>query len=168
VFVFGGKIDERKNVSQLLKAFSMLPGEDPSKKAWLIIFGRPVAAIEPEFTRLVAQDRVVNLQWVPAYRTHEVFWASDFAVFPGTHSVLWEEAAGFGLPIAVKRWKGIEHVDVGGNCIFLETADVSEIYELLRRVVDDRSFFESMRRVSSTVAVEKFSYTKIAARALHG
>jgi 1,2-diacylglycerol 3-alpha-glucosyltransferase len=166
VFVFGGKIDARKNTLQLLTAFAELTRRNPELRVWLVVFGEPVAELESEFRRLSAQRRVITLGWLPAERSHEVFWSSDFAVFPGTHSVLWEEAAGLGLPLAVKRWSGIEHIDVGGNCMFLETSDVPDIYRVMHQIVTDPLLYSAMKAVASSVAVAEFSYSRIAARAL--
>jgi 1,2-diacylglycerol 3-alpha-glucosyltransferase len=166
VFVFGGKIDARKNSSRLLRAFAALRTKVPGLRVRLVVFGMPVPAMEAEFRACVTQDSVTHIAWVPAETLFKVFWASDFAIFPGTHSVLWEEAAGLGLPLAVKRWEGITHLDCGGNCLFLERSDESELMEVMERIATDRALHAAMTHVAISKAVREFSYSSIAARAI--
>jgi glycosyltransferase involved in cell wall biosynthesis len=166
VFVFGGKIDARKNAIQLLKAFSRMNSEHSSLRVRLVIFGEPVPSMAHEFSQAICQPKVTHVTWTAATELYRLFWASDFAVFPGTHSVLWEEAAGLGVPMAVRRWKGITHLDVGGNCIFLERADESELVSLMYHIASDRENFEQMRVAATTIGVANFAYSRIAARSI--
>ena len=57
--------------------------------------------------------------------------ASDLCAFPGTHSVLWEQACACGLPGVFRDWEGMHHVDVGGNAVFLKDASAEGIKRLL-------------------------------------
>lgn len=166
VFVFGGKIDARKNAITLLRAFAALKSKAPELRLRLVVFGNPVPAMEEHFRASVAQEGVTHVKWIAADSIFKVFWAADFGIFPGTHSVLWEEAAGLGLPLAVKRWEGITHLDCGGNCLLLERSDEAEILQVMERVATDRAFYRSMTEVAMGKAAREFSYRAIAARAI--
>jgi glycosyltransferase involved in cell wall biosynthesis len=166
VFVFGGKIDARKNAIRLLRAFAALKAKAPGLRVRLVVFGMPVPAMEAEFRACVVQEGVKHIEWIAAESLFKVFWAADFAIFPGTHSVLWEEAAGLGLPLAVKRWEGITHLDCGGNCRFLERSDEAELLEVMQRIATDRALHATMTEVAMGKATREFSYSAIAARAI--
>lgn len=166
VFVFGGKIDARKNAIRLLRAFATLRKKAPELRVRLIVFGMPVPAMEAEFRASIIQEGVTHIEWIAAQSLYQVFWAADFAIFPGTHSVLWEEAAGLGLPLAVKRWEGITHLDCGGNCLLLERSDEAELVEVMERIATDRGLYSTMTEVAMGKAAREFSYSAIAARSI--
>lgn len=166
VFVFGGKIDRRKNCIELLRAFRALKAELGESRVHLVIFGRPVPAMKKEFEENLDCAGILHLEWLRSGDVHRVLWAADFALFPGTHSVLWEEAAGLGLPLAVRRWPGIEHLDVGGNCIFLDSGSVEEIKEIMSKVLINHELYKSMSMVATARATKVFSYSEIAVKAV--
>ncbi|MFK1961527.1 hypothetical protein ACIXEH_11290 [Bacteroides fragilis] len=72
-------------------------------------------------------EKIHYVGWLSSEKTIEYFFASDLAVFPGTHSVLWEQAVGIGIPSIFKYWDGMTHVDLGGNCLFLFENSSEEI-----------------------------------------
>lgn len=65
--------------------------------------------------------------WLNADDTYPYFAAADLVIFPGRHSVMWEQVAGQGIPMIVKYWEGTTHVDLGGNVKFLKEDSVDEI-----------------------------------------
>lgn len=166
VLVTGGKIDARKNIDRLLQAFQTLRQQPSTARVWLVLFGKPNAEMKAVISGLVQQDGVVYLEWLAAKDIHRYMFAADLAVFPGTHSVLWEEAAGLGLPLLVKRWYGIEHLDVAGNCLFLENATAAEIAQSITNLVIDSEKFEQIRKAAAAVGPVHFSYSEIARRAI--
>lgn len=90
-------------------------------------------------------------------------FASDFACFPGTHSTLWEEAVGYGLPCLFKKWKGINQIDLGGNCIISDQCE-SEMFikEVLSSVLTDEDKYLKMKSVAEDKGIKMFSYSRIA------
>ena len=162
VIISGGKIDRRKNFPSLLKAIAKLNRDDIK----LVIFGTPNDDMKVEFEALAAHPNIVSLGWVKSTGVYDLFLASDLAVFPGTHSVLWEQAVGTGLPAIFRRWSGIEHVDVGGNCIFLDQGTEDEIATSIESLVDSKSKLESMRNVAIERGIPEFSFSMIAKRAI--
>lgn len=66
----------------------------------LLIFGSIIEDMQAEFTELCnADERIQYIGWFTADDTYPYFLASDLAVFPGRHSVMWEQVAGQGIPI---------------------------------------------------------------------
>ena len=53
------------------------------------------------------------------FQSYNLFSAADLVVFPGRHSVYWEQVVAIGTPMVVKYWDGTTHIDIGGNCMYL-------------------------------------------------
>ncbi len=169
VLISGGKIDSRKNIDKLLESFTLISNNDiiRTRKVWLLLFGKPNTEMKEKFVDLVKQERLIYLEWLDSAEIYRYFFASDLAVFPGTHSVLWEEAAGLGIPLLVKRWKGIEHVDLGGNCVFLEDSSTDEITNSILDILQGNIDFNYLKMVASTKGPDNFSYSVIAKNAIN-
>jgi glycosyltransferase involved in cell wall biosynthesis len=162
VLASGGKLDARKNMVALLKA--VRDAKDPELR--LVIFGSLDPLVASEIKALVNHDRIHYVGWVDSDQVYEYLLAADLAVFPGTHSVLWEQAAGVGLPCVFRKWIGMQHVDVGGNCLFLETGSREEIAHILSRIRTEAGLFERMRTVARQKGIPEFSYSAIARRSI--
>ncbi len=165
VLITGGRIREKKNIHLLLQAYKRID----NKKLKLIVFG----ATTPEFSaiidRLINDDhRVIYLGWLSAEETYKYYFASDMAVFPGTHSTLWEEAAGVGLPIIFKYFKGMTHVVMDGNAVILYDVSIEKIQETITNIVNNKSIYDSMKkRALEPQLLRFFSYQDIAKRAVN-
>ena len=163
VIFTGGKIDRRKNIHLLLEAVNNLKEH---KKIKLLIFGLPDTDMEHEISNLIKQQNIIYLGWLSSDKIYEVQFASDLGFFPGTHSVLWEQTVGVGLPSIFKKWVDINHLDVGGNCQFLEDITVKSISDKILEIFQDKKLYSNMKTVASTNGVEMFSYSQIAKRAI--
>ena len=85
-------------------------------------------------------------------------------VFPGRHSVFWEEVAGIGKPMICKYWDGTTHIDNGGNVKFLYQDSVAEIQEAINETINPENY-----QKMSSIAIEnakKFCYKDIALRCI--
>lgn len=123
VVVTGGKIDLFKQQTLLLmEAVERMPDIDIQ----LFVFGSVVEELKTKLYQLCG-ERVKYIGWLDNKEAYELFAVADLAVFPGRHSVFWEQAVGQGIPVIVKRWEGTEHVDLGGNALFLEEDSAEEI-----------------------------------------
>lgn len=161
VIITGGKIDKKKNIHLLIKALTNI--EDNHIK--LVVFGNPVSDFASEFDELMTHENIIILGWINSEEVYNYFWASDLVVFPGSHSVLWEQAAGSGMPCIFKHWKGMEHVDIGGNCEFFEEDSVDEIERVLLSVISNPDVYTNMQKVALS-AIEYFSYSNIAKKSI--
>lgn len=160
VVITGGKIDKLKNTHVLLKALKMLN----DSRVHLIICG----LLTEEMTYLKdvidSMSNVHHLGWCNAERVMNCMVASDFVCFPGTHSTLWEQAVGLGLPGIFKLWNEIDHVNVNGNCIFVKGEDSDELCESIKSVVftDKYCQVKDLAREASV----SFLYSDIAKKAI--
>jgi 1,2-diacylglycerol 3-alpha-glucosyltransferase len=162
VLITGGKIDERKNIHLLLQAVNELETE----KIKLIVFGTSNDQMRPIIERLSKSGRIFNIGWIDSKNVNDFYLASDLAVFPGTHSVLWEQSVGTGIPGIFKYWKGMDHIDIGGNCRFLYDSNVAEIKKVLEEVFYNKTEYQKMKKSAEEIGIKKFSYSYISRKAL--
>ncbi len=160
VIVSGGKLDCNKRIIELMKAFNNIDNEN----ALLLIFGEVCDDIREEFDSMIKNQRIRYVGWINASEIYKIFFAANLGVFPGTHSVLWEEAIGCGLPCVFKKWDGFEHIDVCGNCIFLVDSSVDSIQNALTKCIDC-NVAEEMR-LNAEKARLQFCYSLIAKKAI--
>lgn len=164
VIVTGGKIDERKNIHHLMEAVSLI--NNPKIK--LIVFGSVIEEMKDKIMALTSSSSNINyVGWVSVEDSYKYLLSGDLAIFPGTHSVLWEQAVGLGIPAVFKSWNGMHHVDVGGNCLFLENVSTESIKEMIERIFNDQIFYNKMKNVAIEDGISKFSYFEIAKRAIN-
>ncbi len=161
LMVTGGKIDRIKNIHLLVEAIKTMD----DGKIKLIVFGKLSPDMEPLF-EAIDDKRIVQIGWIDSSFAYNLFLAADLAVFPGTHSVLWEQAAATGLPMVLKKWDGIDHIDVGGNCLFIEEDSTEYIKGVLEKVLYKEGVYESMVDVAQSVGIKTFSYMEIAKKAI--
>lgn len=162
ILISGGKIDKRKNIHLLIEAIQRVN----KKEIKLLLFGAPDNEMEYELKELLKFNFVNNLGWLETSKIYDYLLLADLGVFPGTHSVLWEQAVGVGLPCIFKRWEGVDHIDLGGNCMFLENDSIDEIKEKILYLFNNREVLNSMREVALTKGIKYFSYYDIASRAI--
>lgn len=161
VMITGGKIDHNKpQVLDLMRAVRSM--SDPG--VTLVIFGSVTPQLKDEFDSLLCEN-VRYIGWRRSDQVYEDFAAADLAVFPGLHSVLWEQAVGMGTPCVFKRIEGFEHIDIGGNCLFFENDSAEEYESKLRLAAAD---IDAMKKAAQGDGKNIFSYASIAERALEG
>lgn len=161
VVITGGKIDRPKNIHLLVEAINKI--DSPS--LYLVVFGE--YSKDLEYLKEDMHPRIVNIGWVKADDVYDLFVLSDLAVFPGTHSVLWEQACASGVPCIFKDWNGgFSHVDVGGNCILLKVISSESLVECIQKILDNPSLYENMKNVAQTKAMKVFSYKEIAKKSI--
>jgi len=160
VLITGGKIDKRKNIDLLMQTIIKLNIPDIK----LIVFGTPSEELKDVIEDLSKYENIRNIGWITSESVYNYYLASNLAVFPGTHSVLWEQAVGTGLPCIFKRWEGMQHVDVGGNCLFYDYEN--ELEQLILLLHNNREKLSKMRQIAQERGMKQFSYYDIAKRAI--
>ena len=161
VVVSGGKIDRMKNIHLLAQAANELDRKD----LHVIIFGQATADMEETVQKLSEINRCHCVGWIDSSKVYDYFLASDLAVFPGTHSVLWEQACACGTPVLVKSWEGMHHVCVNGNGKLLYGDSVEDMKEHIAQLLDDPKTYEEMK-FAANQCKDVFFYSKIAERAI--
>lgn len=162
VIITGGKIDHfKKQTLYLMEAVHQL--NMPNVK--LVVFGSVVEDMQ-ESVRNLSHDNVQYIGWINSQDAYQYFAASDLGVFPGRHSVLWEQAVGTGLPLVVKEWPGTKHVDIGGNIVFLVNDSIEEIRTVISDIISQPGKYEQMKHAAQTKGLKSFSYLEIARRSI--
>ena len=105
-------------------------------------------------------ENIFNLGWKSPKEIQKIILSSDLGVFPGTHSVLWEQYIALQVPCIFKKWTGMTHVDIGGNCIFLN--DSSDVLQTLTDVIMQPGTLKKMKLSAKSSNSDKFLYSNIA------
>lgn len=159
----GGKIDQWKTQTLLLmQAVRNIKPENVK----LTVFGSVTQELQNQVDALADGKKVQYIGWVQSKDSYQYFAAADLVVFPGRHSVFWEQVTGQGIPMLVKEWPGTHHVDLGGNVLFLKEDSVSEIEKNINHLVEYPNEYEQMKKIAQEKGMNVFSYKNIAARAL--
>jgi 1,2-diacylglycerol 3-alpha-glucosyltransferase len=162
VIVTGGKIDIKKNIHLLMQAVLNINREDIK----LVVFGTVSSEINSLFNNLLITNSVLFIGWQNPDKILDYFIFADLVVFPGTHSVLWEQAVGVGVPCLFKYWKGMTHVDLGGNCEFLYEDKIEEIQMKLLSIIHNPDRYVLMKKNAIEKGLRSFSYSYIAEKAI--
>ncbi len=158
LIVTGGKIDAWKPQTLLLMQAVRHLG---NPKVKLVVFGSVAKELREEFDALTG-DSVQYIGWLSNEESYQIFAAADLAVFPGRHSVYWEQVAGQGIPMIVKDWPGTHHVDLGGNVRFLCEDSKEEIEKVLLEVTADPQEYDRMKAAAREKGPKVFRYSVIA------
>lgn len=154
----GGKIDLLKNTHVLLSALKQIN----DKHLHLVICG----TITPEMVYLRSEielmPNVHYMGWCNASQVMNHMVASDIACFPGTHSTLWEQSVGVGLPGIFKHWHEMEHVNIDGNCTFVKGDNTNELAMAIINTFANYNEFKER----SLAASKSFLYSNISKQAI--
>lgn len=156
----GGKINRLKNTHILLEALS----EINNPNIHLVICGTLTPEMDYLQKQIESHPNVHYLGWCDAERVMNCMVASDLACFPGTHSTLWEQSLGVGLPAIFKKWDGMEHVNVNGNSVFVQGEDVEELKQKISGLLFTEKYYQ-MKTSAEKVAGD-FLYSNIAKKAI--
>ena len=160
LIINGGKIDRWKPQTLfLMEAVNRI--SDPKVK--LIVFGSVTEELRQKVLERCS-DRVQYIGWVQSADSYKYFAAGNLAVFPGRHSVFWEQVAGQGIPMLVKYWNGTTHIDYGGNVRFLYKDSAEEIQRSIEETISLPTY-AAMKKAAIN-AKEQFLYSRIAERSI--
>ena len=161
----GGKINKyRPEVLNLIKAVININERMSNVK--LLFFGTATEDYKKEFDHLCAHPCIINVGWVKSDETYDYIEAADLVVFPGLHSVTWEQAVAQGKPCMFRDISGFDHVDVGGNALFLRDVSVDGIRTSLKTIIENRELYTRMKSVAEEKGATVFSYKDIARRSI--
>lgn len=159
LIVTGGKIDLAKSQTLLLmEAVKKIK----NFKVKLIVFGSVAEELKIKFNSLIDNEYVHYAGWISAEESYDYFASADLVIFPGRHSVFWEQVAAQGIPMIVKYWEGTDHIDIGGNVRFLYEDSVEEIYKEIVNLIHNKNEYQKMKKISQEKGLQYFGYSKIA------
>lgn len=160
VIVTGGKIDEAKRqVLALMDAVAEMNG-----RVKMLVFGPVVPSLKSEFDKRLDCEQIIYVPWANTSDSYDYFAIADLVVFPGRHSVYWEQAAAMGKPLLIKHWDGTTHVDCGGNVAYMSGDDVASIEADLIACTDPA--VNSKMKTAAHSASRHFLYSDIACRSI--
>lgn len=160
LIVTGGKIDKNKNICQLMSACSHINGVK------LLVFGNVSDDIKEEFeAALKESENIIYIGWISSDKVYNYFLAADLVVFPGTHSVLWEQACACKVPCLFEKWEGMEHVNNGGNSRFIYPVDKYTLKTEIEKLLFTQEY-QNMKKIAQSDATDIFLYSKIAEKSL--
>lgn len=163
VVVTGGKIDRWKSQTvQLLEAVRQISG----RKIKMILFGSIDNELKKDVLEYIDNKHIFYAGWLNSVQSYYYFEMADIAVFPGRHSVFWEQVVGQGIPIMCKRWEGTTHIDLGGNAIILEEESATLIKNELLKLMDDSKKLRNMKKIAAEKGEKYFLYSRIAKQSL--
>lgn len=163
LIVTGGKIDAFKTQTLLLMRAVKEIARNNLK---LLIFGSVAEELKNELISLCDGRKIQYIGWAKGEQSYEYFAAADLVVFPGRHSVYWEQVAAQGIPMICKYWSGTTHIDIGGNVEFLMEDSVGEIKGKLQELLENPLKYKKMKEVAGSDKRYKFSYRVISRKAI--
>lgn len=156
IIITGGKFDNAKAaVLELIDAVLM------TDKCSLIIFG----ACSDEINELVQKKvckKIIFVGWKNEQESMHLLSGADLAVYPYLHSTLWEQTAGIGTPLLVKAIENFSHVNINGNCEFINLCNSEEILKGIKKCKKNEL---QMKKCAEEVK-SIFAYSVIARRVL--
>lgn len=163
VIVTGGKIDKFKLQTLLLmNAVKNMK----NKKVKLLIFGSVSLEIKKDFDELCDEETIRYLGWANEEEAYKYFSIADLVVFPGRHSVYWEQVTAMGIPMVCKYWKGTTHIDIGENVKFLKEDNTEEIQKIIEKIVKNNDIYQNMKYNAMKDSRKNFLYSKIAEKSI--
>lgn len=158
--VTGGKLDKAKNIIELMKSCADLPNVK------LLVFGSLTDESKGEFNSILSKsNNIVYIGWIDADKVYNYFLAADLVCFPGTHSVLWEQACACKVPCLFKKWDDMEHLDNGGNSSFIERVTWESLKNRIKELYFTEEYYE-MRKNACSDKTDVYLYSKIAKKSL--
>lgn len=163
LIVTGGKIDAFKTQTLLLMKAVQKIARDNLK---LLIFGSVEEELKDKLFSMCDGSKIQYVGWAKGEQSYEYFASADLVVFPGRHSVYWEQVTAQGIPMLCKYWDGTTHIDIGGNVEFLMEDSVEEIQRKLLQILDEPGKYQEMKKVAKSDSRHEFSYKVIARKSV--
>lgn len=163
LIVTGGKINQFR--PETLELMSAVSGSN-YKEIKMLIFGSVDDSLKPQFDRLCEDDRIQFVGWQDVKSTYCIMNAADLIVFPGLHSVMWEQAVALGIPCVFRDIDGFHHVDLGGNAVFLKDVTEDSLKNIIENLYLSQDEYMRMRDIANKKGMQYFSYENISKRSI--
>ncbi len=164
IMVLAGKLDGRKRPVELAEAFRRLNGAD----WWLMYVGSMEADIRARVEQTAGETgRLVFTGFLSGDEVLAHIAASDLAVYPGAHSVLWEQTVCLGIPAVFYEEESGDAAHLSdGNALFVHRGDAEEILDCLKKLCFDEALLKRMGEQARRYAEGNLSYDRTAEKAL--
>lgn len=171
----GGRLSKSKKFHSLIETMIELP------KVYLFLVG-DFLDDEREYKEMMlsaiaANRRIIFCGWKSTEEMYKVISGCDFAVFPGSQTVLWQQALGFGLPLVITKYfeKNGKYVDqkpeylaMGKNIQIIDgrTDLTSDMIQAIKNFLPPIKLCDA-RHDALKFADECLSYKALASSSLH-
>ncbi len=173
VIFTGGRLSPDKQTHCLIDAFLDLDEPD----LHVVIVGKAATGHEDYVARLkercVSNARVHFLGWIDGRDVYSYMDACDFAVFPASQSIMWQQAIGMGLPLVVgdgtqRGDQDPSYLNLYDNVLILARNDVRAdvLADAIRSMASDQATLQRRRRGAKRAADELLNYDRIVSKTL--
>lgn len=163
LIVHAGKIIPIRRTEILLKAIGCLCDD----RIVVAIAGPVEPAYYEKLRRLFGRSsRVHFLGWQPYNKLIRLFMASDFAVFPGGRSSLWQSAIATGLPVILRGKEESGFLTSKKNGLVMYSKDHRELEQYIRILLACPAILKDFRNGANQMAKEILDYDIIARKTL--
>lgn len=162
VIVTGGRIDKAKNIDKLVTVCVGLK----QKGVKLLVFGSVSPDFKTVFNKALAgAENITYIGWIDSSKVYPYFFAADLIVFPGGHSVMWEQACASKTPCVFNYWDGMEHLNNGGNSILIPLHTNEEIRDMIEGLIHSDAY-AAMQAAALSEKTNIYRYSEIAKKSL--
>lgn len=162
VIVTGGRIDKAKNIDKLVTVCVGLK----QKGVKLLVFGSVSPDFKTVFNKALAgAENITYIGWIDSSKVYPYFFAADLIVFPGGHSVMWEQACASKTPCVFNYWDGMEHLNNGGNSILIPLHTNEEIRDMIEELLNSDAY-AAMQAAALSEKTNIYRYSEIAKKSL--
>ena len=162
VILTGGKIDNYKTETLTLMDVVNDLNADNVK---LLVFGSVANELKKDFETKLSNN-VIYTGWLNQEGIYDVIGSCDLGFFPGRHSVIWEQMVASGTPCVFKKIEKTDHVDIGGNCLFLEDESYEGIKKTTEYILKDDNY-NILKKKALSDERKNFLYSKIAKESIN-
>ena len=156
---------QKKRPVELAEAFRRLDNAN----WWLMYVGSTEADVRERIERAAGEtEQIIFTGFLSGNEVLEHIAASDLAVYPGAHSVLWEQTVCLGIPaVFYEEHPGDAAHLSDRNALFIHHGDAEEILDRLQKLCADKALLIQMGKRARQYAESNLSYDKTAEKALH-
>ncbi len=165
VIFTGGKLTPAKRTHLLVEALQQVA--DP--RLHLLVVGDVVPEDAGYMRRLISassgSSQVHFVGWVDAAEVYRLMEGCDFAVFPASQSVLWQQALAMGLPLIVGQ-VGVQdpsYLNANGCMVILKEGSIRSevIADRIRELIRQPALLAERQAAARRTANELLNYDRI-------
>jgi hypothetical protein len=162
IITTGGKFDNSKSkILDLILSFKKYSNDD----FVLIIFGSINDTLNLEFNSLLS-NKIIYIGWLNSSEITYLLTKSSYIVFPGRHSVLWEEALALKKPLLIPKINDYSYLNINGNTAFFDSNNLLGIDFALKTYIFNVQNYNIQIQKALKIDVNQFYYSNIAKKSL--
>ncbi len=170
VIFTGGKLTPSKRTEILIQAFTNFS----SKNSHLFVIGKSGDEDKEYFDSLQSlatlNSRIHFIGWLSSKEIYSYLSACDFAVFPSSQSVLWQQALSVGLPLVVGQFRDqeINYLNKYGAIISIPEDEVvaSTFQSIIESLSYNPDLLSQMKKAALLTSEEFLNYYNIIQKTL--